>query len=136
MKFPSLFRSTSPMRYDVKPRYYDPVKEEIEERTARIKKEMEEEGLLDAEEIERSSRTYVGGIRGSFAQHRGIKPKSSSMFNSTATIRTLLFFAMIIGAFGYIYLGPVILNYLLYVALIAGGLFYASRFLKRGRKDD
>jgi len=136
MKFPTLFRSASPARYDVKPRYYDPIKEEIEERTSRIKREMEEEGSLNAEENERSSRTYTGGIRGSFAQRRGIKPKSSSMFNSTAMIRSLLFFTMIIGAFGYIYLGPVILNYLLYLAIIAGGLFYGARFLKRRRKDD
>lgn len=136
MKFPSLFRSASPMRYDVKPRYYDPIKEELEERTSRIKREMEEEGLLEKEEDGVRSKSYGGNLRGSFAQHRGIKPKSSSLFNSTAMIRTLLFFAMIIAAFGYIYLGPIILNYLLYAAIVLGGLFYASRFLRRKRKDD
>ncbi len=136
MKFPSIFRTTAPMRFDIKPRYYDPIKEEIEERTARIKKELEEDGLLNPEEVEARSKSYGGGIRGAFSQHRGIKPKSQSMFNSTAMIRTLLFFGMIIAAFGYIYIGPEILNYMLYAALVLGGFYYFSRFIKRGRKDD
>ncbi|GAA0879307.1 hypothetical protein GCM10009119_22750 [Algoriphagus jejuensis] len=136
MKFPSLFRTTAPLRYDVKPRYYDPIKEEIEQRTSRIKRELTEEGLLDEEEVEIRSKSMGENLRGSFAQHRGIKTKSSSLFNSTAMIRTLLFFAMIIGAFGYIYLGPVIFEYMLYIAVAIGGLYYASRFLKRRRNDD
>lgn len=136
MKFPSIFRTASPMRFDIKPRYYDPIKEELEERTSRIKKEMEEEGLLNNEELEIRSKSFGGNIRGSFAQHRGIKPKGSSMFNSTAMIRTLLFFAMIIGSFGYIYLGPIIFTYMLYVAVGIGGLFYGARFLRREKRND
>lgn len=136
MKFPSIFRTAAPMRFDIKPRYYDPIKEEIAERTARIKKELEEEGLLDPDGNEAQARSYGGGIRGAFSQYRGIKPKNQSMFSSTAMIRTLLFFGMIIAAFGYIYIGPQILEYLLYAALVLGGFYYLSRFLKRGRKDD
>jgi hypothetical protein len=135
MKFPSIFRSASPMRYDVKPRYYDPVKEEIEERTSRIKRELEDEGVLEEEERRTGTRGYGGGIRGSFAQHRGIKPKNSNMFNSTAMIRTILFFAMVIGVFGYIYIGPVILNYMLYAAILIAGVYYLLRFLKKGKDD-
>lgn len=41
MKFPSFVRLPRNTRFTIEPRYYDPVKEEIEERTARIKKEME-----------------------------------------------------------------------------------------------
>ena len=92
MKFPSIFRTATPMRFDIKPRYYDPIREELEERTSRIKKELEEEGYLEGEENMIQPKGYGGGIRGSFAQHRGIKPKSSNMFNSTAMIRTILFF--------------------------------------------
>jgi hypothetical protein len=136
MKFPSIFRTASPMRFDIKPRYYDPIKEELEERTARIKSEMEEEGLLEREQGGTDSSSYRGNIRGSFAQHRGIKPKGSSLFDSTAVIRTLLFFAMIVGGFGYIYIGPVILTYMLYAAVIFGGIYYGLRFLRRGKKDD
>ena len=47
MKFPSIFRVNSPMRFDIKPRYYDPVKEEIEQRTSKIKKDLEMEGRLE-----------------------------------------------------------------------------------------
>ena len=136
MKFPSLFRTVSPMRFDIKPRYYDPIKEELEERTSRIKSELEEEGLLEKEQGESDSASARGNIRGSFAQHRGIKPKGSSLFDSTAMIRTLLFFVMIIGGFGYIYIGPAILNYLLYAAVVFGGIFYGLRFLRRGKKDE
>ncbi|GAB4233574.1 MAG: hypothetical protein Tsb0034_06820 [Ekhidna sp.] len=41
MRFPSLFRLPKHQQFDIKPRYYDPVKEEIRERTERIKEEME-----------------------------------------------------------------------------------------------
>lgn len=136
MKFPSIFRTATPMRFDIKPRYYDPIREELEERTSRIKKELEEEGLMEEGDDNDRSRLYGGGIRGSFSQYRGIKPKDQSIFNSTAMIRTLLFFAMIIGAFGYIYIGPQFLNYMLYGALAIGAVYYFFRFLKRGRKDD
>lgn len=136
MKFPSLFRTTAPMRFDVKPRYYDPIKEELEERTSRIKRELEEEGLLSRGEEKNLTGSYQGNLRGSFSQYRGIKPRNGSLFNSTAMVRTLLFFTMIIGAFGYIYLGPVILYYMLYAAIAFGGIFYGYRFLRRGKKDD
>lgn len=41
MRFPSLFRLPKHQQFYIKPRYYDPVKEEIRERTERIKEEME-----------------------------------------------------------------------------------------------
>ena len=44
MKFPSIFRTASPSRFDIKPRYYDPVKEELDQRESRIKKQLEAEG--------------------------------------------------------------------------------------------
>ena len=50
MKLPSIFKTASHQRFSIKPRYYDPIKEEIEERTSRIKKELEQEGLLEPEE--------------------------------------------------------------------------------------
>ncbi len=134
MKLPSLFRSVTPMRFDVKPRYYDPIKEELAERTSRIKKELEEGGSLDGESEEYSSKLYGGGIRGAFAQHRGIKPKKQTVLDSSTVIRTVLFFAMIIGAFGYIYIGPQIFTYMLYGAVGLGAGYYLVRFLKRGRK--
>lgn len=41
MRFPSLFRLPKHQQFRIQPRYYDPVKEEIKERTERIKEEME-----------------------------------------------------------------------------------------------
>ncbi|MEO1254283.1 MAG: hypothetical protein AAFY41_05290 [Bacteroidota bacterium] len=41
MRFPSLFRLPKHQQFRIQPRYYDPVKEEIRERTERIKEEME-----------------------------------------------------------------------------------------------
>jgi hypothetical protein len=134
MKFPSLFRTASPMRYDIKPRYYDPVKEEIEQRTSRIKKELENEGLIKPGD-DQNLGSYGAGIRGSFSQYKGIKQRDTSMFNSTAMIRTLLFLAMVSMAFGYIYIGPDIFIYLLYVGLIAGGIYFIFR-LKNRAKDE
>lgn len=134
MKFPSIFRTASPMRYDIKPRYYDPVKEEIEQRTSRIKKELENEGLLRPGE-EADSSSYSAGIRGSFSQYKGIKQRDTSVFNSTAMIRTLLFLGMVSMAFGYIYIGPDIFTYLLYVGLIAAGIYFIFK-LKKRTKDE
>ncbi|MDO8965515.1 MAG: hypothetical protein Q8S14_06060 [Algoriphagus sp.] len=134
MKFPSLFRTASPMRYDIKPRYYDPVKEEIEQRTSRIRRELAEQGLLNSEN-EDSLENFSSGIRGSFSQYRGIKPRETSVFSSTAIIRTLLFLGMILMAFGYIYIGPDIFTYLLYLGLLVAGVYFFFR-LKNRSKDE
>jgi hypothetical protein len=133
MKFPSIFRTAAPQRFDVKPRYYDPVKEEIEERTSRIKKELEEEGLLSREEGH-NPEGFGAGIRGSFSSYRGIKQRETSLFSSTAMIRTLLFLGMIFAAFGYIYIGPEVLTYMAFTALIAGGIYFFFKIKKQGKR--
>lgn len=43
MRFPSFIRVARNKRFEIEPRYYDPIKEEIEERTARIKEELKGE---------------------------------------------------------------------------------------------
>lgn len=40
MRFPSFIRIPRNRRFEIEPRYYDPIKEEIEDRTRRIKEEM------------------------------------------------------------------------------------------------
>ncbi|OOG74317.1 hypothetical protein [Algoriphagus sp. A40] len=133
MKFPSIFRSVTPTRFEIKPRYYDPIKEDIEDRSSRIRKELEEEGQLIKEDNQ--NRKGIGtGIRGSFS-NRGIKPKKTAIASSTGIIRTILFLVMVIGAFGYIYIGPIILNYLLGGILVIGVGYYLIRFLKKGKDD-
>jgi len=134
MKFPSVFRTSAPMRFDIKPRYYDPVKEEIDQRTSRIKRELQAEGLIKEGDEELGS--YGGGIRGSFSQYRGIKERSTpNVFASTAMIRTIIFLILLGSIFGYVYLGPVIFEYMLYVALLIGAVYFFFR-LKSKKKNE
>lgn len=135
MKLPSLFRSQGPMRFDVKPRYWDPVKEEIEQRTSRIKRDLEIEGKLTSDEIDLKSK-YESGIRGAFTQNRNKSKSFESGSNaSTAMLRTIIFFFLLGGGAGYIYLGPIIFQYLLIFGALIGGIYFMSK-LKRKRRDE
>ncbi|MEX2511711.1 MAG: hypothetical protein WD398_02300 [Cyclobacteriaceae bacterium] len=136
MKFPSIFRVNQPRRFQINPRHYDPVKEEIEGRTARIKKELESKGALTREEQEEEdemNRRYGSSIRGAFTSGSPIKKQPSSVLESAGLMRLLIFFLLIGGFGGYLYLGPDMIYYVLYlgaaVALLVG-LFK----LKRNRK--
>lgn len=118
MKLPSLFRTAQPMRFDIKPRFYDPVKEEIEQRTARIKKELQMEGKLPYEEgYDPKNDSFRGSaIRGAFTQGSPIKGKTSTPFSNTGFLRLLIFLVLIALVFGYVYYGPDAVYYLLYFA--------------------
>ena len=96
MKVPSLFRTPKYQRFNIEPRYYDPVKEEIDERTERIKRELESTGQSDVDY--RSSR-----IAGAFRKSRGTSGASA---NFTQFVIMLL---LAFGVFGYIYLGTIAL---------------------------
>lgn len=118
MKLPSLFRTAQPMRFDIKPRFYDPVKEEIEQRTARIKKELQMEGKLPFDEgydPEKDS-FRSSAIRGAFTQGSPIKGRTSSPFSNTGFLRLLIFLVLIALVFGYVYYGVDAVYYLLYLA--------------------
>jgi hypothetical protein len=135
MKFPSVFRTATPMRFDIKPRYYDPVREEIEQRTSQIKKDLEAEGILQKTDGNLDVGSYGSGLRGSFANYRGIKEREGvSMFTSTAMIRTLIFLFLLGTIFGYIYIGPVIFEYMAYVAALGGAIYYFYK-LKSKKKN-
>jgi hypothetical protein len=131
MKLPSIFKTASHQRFSIKPRYYDPIKEEIEERTSRIKKELEQEGLLEPEEGSSSEAPRRSAMKGSFSTYRGMKTRDTSVFNSTGIIRTLLFLGMVAAAFGYIYIGPSIFRYLAYIGIGAGGAYFLVKFLNK-----
>ncbi len=131
MKFPSIFKTASHQRFAIKPRYYDPIKEEIEERTSRIKRELEEEGLIESEVDNSSSYPRRSAMKASFSSYRGIKTRDTSVFNSIGVIRTLLFLGMVAAAFGYIYTGPSIFTYLSYVAIGGGGFYFLLKFLNK-----
>lgn len=134
MKIPSLFHSKSPNRFEIKPRYWDPVKEEIEQRTAFIKRELEAQGKLTPDEIDLKAK-YETGIRGAFSQHRKTKSFNSGSGASTAIIRSLIFFFLLGGGAGYLYLGPVVFQYMLIFAVLVGVIFFISK-RKPKRKDE
>ncbi|MGY6744383.1 MAG: hypothetical protein ACXIUQ_16705 [Cecembia sp.] len=134
MKFPQIFRTTQPMRFDIKPRYYDPVKEEIQQRTARIKKELQAEGRLpdDGDGAEGYSNYSGSSLRGAFTSGSQIKGRHSSAMNSAGMIRLVIFVLLIGSLFGYIYYGPEAIYTILYAV---GGIALVLLFLKIRRQQ-
>ncbi|MEK0442810.1 MAG: hypothetical protein RL403_1788 [Bacteroidota bacterium] len=128
MKLPTIFRTASHQRFAIKPRYYDPIKEEIEERTARIKMELEQEGEIEESGDTSSSRRPM--MKGAFSTFRSNKPRENAVFNSSTLLRTFLFLGMVLSAFGYIYVGPQIFTYMGYSAAALAGFYYLLRFIK------
>lgn len=107
MKIPSLIKIPKHQRYNVEPRYYDPVKEDIEQRTSRIKKELE---------IEKNDKTDRGvlhktQISGSFSGKIIKRERSASFF------QFILIIVLTLSAVGYLYFGDVAL-YLLGIFLL------------------
>ena len=132
MKLPTIFRTASHQRFSIKPRYYDPIKEEIEERTARIKMELEQEGEIELDSDSQSPRRPM--MKSAFSTFRSNKPRENAVFNSSTLLRTFLFLGMVLSAFGYIYIGPQVFTFMGYTAAGLAGFYYLLRFLK-GRKN-
>ncbi|HCX23447.1 MAG: hypothetical protein CMB80_08730 [Flammeovirgaceae bacterium] len=112
MKFPSIVKTARYRRFEMEPRYYDPIKEEIEERTERLKREMT--GEYDGQ--------YTGA-RISF-DRKTRKTASTSMMQ--------LVIAAILGAgvIGWLYLGNDI-----FYALWAVVPFYLYFRLRKPRNN-
>lgn len=78
MKFLSLFSKTpSHQRFNYSPRYWDPKKEEMAEREARIRKE------LKLEQDRESEHNYRSRIAGSFQAARKRSKQSGESLNAT-----------------------------------------------------
>jgi hypothetical protein len=128
MKLPSIFRVNQPHKFNITPRHYDPVKEEIEARTHRIKRELEEQGLIQSERTGPGAGMPRHGstIRGAFTKGSPIRQKPSSILESAGLMRLVIFFFLIGGFGGYLYIGPDIIYYILYLgggAALLVGLF-------------
>ena len=93
MKFPSFIRLPRNKRFGIDPRYYDPIKEEIEERTSAIKREMEGE----------ANESTPGRI--SFARKTSAVPQTSFIQMGIAALLGG-------GVVGWLYFGNQILNIL------------------------
>ena len=97
MKMPSLFRTPGHKRFNLTPRYYDPVKEEMDARIAQIKAEMEGE-KKDGEIDEDFRKTSHMRISGSF-ERRAVR-------RGPINIMQMVILALLIGLIaGYWYFG-------------------------------
>lgn len=135
MKLPSLVKIARPHRFNITPRHYDPIKEEIEQRTLAIKRQLEEEGVIrsDRDPGEALPSGYGSSIRGAFKPR--ISKGSSLLFEKTGLLRLFIFALIVGGLGGYLYLGSAIVYYLFYL-MIGVGVFIGLRRLKRRRKNE
>lgn len=134
MKIPSFVRVAKPHRFHITPRHYDPIKEEIEQRTSAIRKELEQKGILDADASQTDfSAGYQSSIRGAFRSRS--KARSSSVFERSGLIRFIIFALLLGGLGGYLYLGPEVLYYLAYISLGIALVIILKR-LKSKRKNE
>ncbi len=111
MKFPSFIKVNKYKRFEITPRYYDPIKEEIAQRTERIKREMNGE-----------EPTYVSG-RISFERKSASIPSQSFLQLIIASVLGL-------GVVGWLYFG----NEILYALWLAVPVYLYFRFRKPAKK--
>lgn len=109
MKLPSIIKTPRHQRFHIEPRYYDPVKEEIEQRTAQIKRELELDSGRNNTDRARSATTTR--LRGAFASKR----KKAKGINIMQAVIVLLLTG---GIVGYMYYG----NIALYIFLLVSSL--------------
>lgn len=97
MKIPSLTRIPNYKRFNITPRYYDPVKEDIEQRTERIKIEMQHE----------RSAGHKTDFKGAFSRNEG-KDRQANIIQASLIV-------LMVGLFvGYYFYG----NNVFYIFLI------------------
>jgi hypothetical protein len=107
MRFPSFIKIQQYKRFEITPRYYDPIKEEIAQRTAQIKREMNGEAP-----------TYVSG-RISFE-------RKSSSIPSASFMQLIIAAGLGLSVLGWLYLG----NEYFYVLWLAVPIYLYFRFKK------
>lgn len=112
MRFPSLFRLPRYQQFQIKPRYYDPIKEEIKNRTEQIQSSMENEG---ADEHRSANFNF--------------KRRTSS---APATSMMQLIIAVVLGlmVLGWLQFGNNIFYYLLWV-IVPGYFLYRLRTFRK-----
>ena len=135
MKLPTIVKLAKYHRFNLTPRHYDPIKEEIEERTRAIRRELEEEGILSAEdEFDPGySSTHRSAIRGAFRARS--KAKKSSFMDNSGLLRLFIFVVLVAGLGGYLYLGNEVLYYVLYLTMGAGMWIVLKRLKTKGRRN-
>ena len=103
MKFPRIFRVPSHRRFHVEPRYYDPVKEELDQRTAQIKAELEQE---------RKQGSSQNSLRASFRDARARREAEATKSN---IVLGILLAGMVGFVFTYLEFGNIAFAILLVI---------------------
>jgi Flp pilus assembly protein TadB len=110
MKLPSLLRLPKNRQYSYRPRYYDPIKEELAAKERKFREQNEREGRKD--------------LRESIAEAY----KRRSRLDRKSDMRQIVFIlAFVVITFGYIYIG----SNILYILLILVPLYVWVRIRKR-----
>lgn len=108
MKIPSLTRIPQYKRFNITPRYYDPIKEDIEERTERIRQELR---------MQQNSEGRIP-LQRNFLRHR--------KEDRQATVIQLLIILLLIGTIaGYLFYGNNVFYFLL--ILVPFYIFFRRR---------
>jgi len=118
MKIPTLTRLPSHRKFSFDPRYYDPIKEDIEERTSRIEQELRQRTSV--------ATAYSSGINGAFAR-RASYNKSSNMLQGVIMIALFMFI------FGYLYFGNGVF-YVLWLVFPIYGYFRFKQIASQRKK--
>ncbi len=115
MRFLSILRIAKHQRFEIEPRYYDQVKEDIEQRTSRIKRELtlnRRQGVAGSVEHSR--------INGAFSKN------SRHDSGNTGFLRFFIIVYLFGGFVGYLYFG----NIALYGMLSVIPVYYFLRWRK------
>ena len=96
MKFKfGFFKTSTHQRFHIEPRYYDPIKEDIENRTSRIKAEM---GLTDEDDTDIGYRSQISG---SFRKH--MKHTPEQVGGNASMLRLVIFIVLVLMVGGFVY---------------------------------
>ncbi|MEK6480902.1 hypothetical protein WJR50_25395 [Catalinimonas sp. 4WD22] len=116
MKFPTLTRLPNNRRFNIEPRYYDPIKEDIEERTSRIKQEI-------SQLREGGSSDYASGISGSFS-------KRANYTKNANILQMIILISLIVFIGGYLLYG----NDIFYIFVLIVPIYFYIRIRKYSKR--
>ena len=102
------------------------------------KRDLERTGELSPEEealLESRISGKTSSIRGAFTSGSPIKKQPTKITESTGMIRMIIFVLLTGGLASYIYIGPDVIYYILYLAAAAGLLFGLFKLKPRKKNE-
>jgi hypothetical protein len=121
MKLPSIFKTPRHQQFRIQPRYYDPIKEEIDARVARIRGELQED---EAGDLDIENREYMKTRISSSFQRRA--RGTGGVKDNTVILRLVIMGVLFGGVAGFIQYG----NDVIYGMLVLIPLYFVLRFKK------